>query len=324
MLTARDLHGVMATAPTFATPDADSLEAASTVDVDNLAAGLDRIIRDGVDIISMLGSFGECYNLFWDEFKTVASTAYEVVDKRVPLFIGSTSQNPREAVQKLKFIRDLGGDGSLLGVPYYDLLGTNTVVNFYKEICEMFPDLGILVYHNPENHKFTFPVSIFNKLIENPNIIGMKDSHRDTRSFMQLQRIIKGKISVFVNQTQLFPYVKMGAAGCWSIDAWMGPWPVLHLRNLVDRGDDEEAQRVTADLLGGSTGARVAGQEDGGGGTTPQRIAGYIDPGPSRRPTLPPTEAGIERATKRAAYWEELCDKYRPLVEAEQAAAVSA
>ena len=53
----------------------------------------------------------------------------------------------------------------------------------------------------------------------------MKDSHRDTTTFMRLQKIIAGKISVMCNQLQYVPYAQLGAAGFWSIDAWMGPWP---------------------------------------------------------------------------------------------------
>jgi hypothetical protein len=37
----------------------------------------------------------------------------------------------------------------------------------------------------------------------------MKDSHRTTQAFMNLKKIVKDKISVFVNQTQLYPYFKM-------------------------------------------------------------------------------------------------------------------
>ena len=42
-----------------------------------------------------------------------------VVKKRVPLFIGVTSVNSREAVAKIKMIDGSGADGILLGVPYY-------------------------------------------------------------------------------------------------------------------------------------------------------------------------------------------------------------
>ena len=264
MITAQELGGVMAMAPAFGTPDAGSLEATSTVDVDNLAAGIDRIVKDGVHIVTTTGSFGECYNLLWDEFKLLASTAVEVVNKRVPVFIGSTSANPREVVQRMKFIRDIGADGTLLGLPYYDTKSGEYIGEFYAQIAQLFPDLGILVYHNPANHKSTIPVSAFRRFVQNPNIVGMKDSHRNTLVFAEIQQIVRGRMSFFVNQTQLYPYVQLGAAGCWSHNVFMGPWPVLYLWDLAQQGRDQEALEVLFEINGPGGGGRPDGTDPSG------------------------------------------------------------
>jgi 4-(2-carboxyphenyl)-2-oxobut-3-enoate aldolase len=303
--------------PSFSTENAGDLDANSTVAVDYLQAGVNRMIQDGVDVITTTGSFGECYNVFWDEFKTIASATVEAAKKRVPVFIGTTSPNAREVVQRLKFVQDIGGDGTLLGVPYYDAQSPEYIAEFYAQIAERFPKLGILIYHNPVNHKVKIPVSVFPKLVQYPNIIGMKDSHRDTREFVRLMEIIRGKISVMTNQAQMFPYYRMGAAGCWSIDAWMGPWPVLHLRNLVRAGKDEEALQVIAAMMSAAGGERPGGNE-GATGKLPIEFAGYVNPGPARTPIVKFSETTLERAKKKAESWKKLCDKYRPLVEAEK------
>jgi 4-(2-carboxyphenyl)-2-oxobut-3-enoate aldolase len=317
MLTANDVKGVMAMMPSFSTDDAGDLTAKSTVAVDNLQAGVDRMIRDGVDVITTTGSFGECYNLFRDEFQTIAAATVEAARKRVPVFIGSTSPNAREVVERLKFVQEIGGDGTLLGVPYYDAQSPEYIADFYAEIAEMFPKLAILIYHNPVNHKVKIPVSVFPRLVKYPNIVGMKDSHRDTREFVRLIEIIRGKISVMTNQAQMFPYYRMGAAGCWSIDAWMGPWPVLHLRNLVRAGKDDEALQVIREIMSVAGGERPGGNE-GATAKLPIEFAGYVKPGPARTPIIKFSDTVIERAKKKAEGWTKLCAKYRPLVEAEQ------
>lgn len=316
MVTAKDVQGVMAMMPSFSTDNAGDLKSTATVAVDNLQTGVDRMIKDGVDVITTTGSFGECYNVFWDEFKTIASASMEAVKKRVPLFIGSTSPNAREVVQRLKFIQDIGGDGTLLGVPYYDAQSPDYIADFYSQIAEMFPKLAILIYHNPVNHKVKIPVSVFPRLVKYPNIIGMKDSHRDTREFVRLMAIIHGKISVMTNQAQMFPYYRMGASGCWSIDAWMGPWPVLYLRNLVRAGKDHEALQVITEIMSAAGGERPGGNE-GATAKLPIEFAGYVKPGPPRTPIVKFSESAIERAKKKAEGWKKLCDKYRPLVEAD-------
>jgi len=316
MVTARDVQGVMAIMPSFSTDDAGDLKATATVAVDNLQTGIDRMIKDGIDVITTTGSFGECYNLFSDELKTIASASAEAAKKRVPLFIGSTSPNAREVVQRLKFIQDIRGDGTLLGVPYYDAQSPDYIVDFYSQIAEMFPKLAILIYHNPVNHKVKIPVSVFPRLVKYPNIIGMKDSHRDTREFVRLMEIIRGKISVMTNQAQMFPYYRMGSSGCWSIDAWMGPWPVLYLRNLVRAGKDHEALQIITEIMSAAGGERPGGNE-GATAKLPIEFAGYVKPGPARTPIVKFSESAIERAKKKAEGWKKLCDKYRPLVEAD-------
>ncbi|MGN6733827.1 MAG: dihydrodipicolinate synthase family protein, partial [Candidatus Binatia bacterium] len=88
MITAKDVQGVMAMMPSFSTKDAKELTSKNTIDIDNLKTGVDRIINDGIDVITTTGSFGECYNLHWDEYKALAAATVDAVKRRVPLFIG--------------------------------------------------------------------------------------------------------------------------------------------------------------------------------------------------------------------------------------------
>jgi dihydrodipicolinate synthase/N-acetylneuraminate lyase len=316
MISASELKGALGMMPAFATSDAVDIRATQTIAVDNLRDGVDKIIKDGIHNIATTGTYGECYNLLFDEFKTLAVATVEAVRKRVPLFIGCTSPNPREVVQKMNFVKDLAADGVLLGVPYYETLHVQDAIKFYHDIADLFPSLNILIYHNPENHKFTIPVSAFKELVKKTNIIGMKDSHRSTQAFMNLQKIVKGKISVFVNQTQLYPYYRLGAAGCWSTEVWMGPWPVLHLLDLVRRGEDDKAMEVVIDLIGDGSGGRPV---PGAGNKRPAEFADYCKVGPTRIPFVTFPESELAKAKRRAEQWMKLNAKYRPLVEAQRA-----
>jgi trans-o-hydroxybenzylidenepyruvate hydratase-aldolase len=312
MISANELNGVLGMMPAFATDNATDIRATQTIAVDNLKEGVDKIIRDGVNNIATTGTYGECYNLLFDEFKTLAVATVDVVKKRVPLFIGVTSPNPREVIQKMNFVKDLGAEGVLLGVPYYETLHVQDALKFYHDIADLFPTLNIVIYHNPGNHKFTIPVAAFKELVKKSNIIGMKDSHRTTQAFMNLQKIVRGKISVFVNQTQLYPYYAMGAAGCWSTEVWMGPWPVLYLLEQARKGDVSKMIEVIDDLGGIGAGKPVPGA----GNKRPAEFADYCKVGPTRVPFVTFPEAELDKAHKRAAHWMELNKKYRPLVEA--------
>ncbi len=323
MLTPSDLHGVMAMMPAFATANAADVRAIDTVDVATLRAGVDRIIDDGVDVIATTGSFGEFHTLLEDEYRTIVQASVEAVRGRVPLFIGCTSLNDRDVIRRMRFIQDTGAQGVLLGVPFYFPQTPDNIVRFYSEIADMFPSLAIMIYHNPVLHRAAIPVPAFNRLLEKRNIVATKDSHRDTREFLRLMRVAKGRLSVFVHFAQYYPFRELGAAGMWSYDCWMGPWPILRLRDAVDAGDVAAGMEVLYDLM--STGI--------GGGKVPPlewretasklaiQAAGYCQPGPLRPPFVEIPDDVRANAAKYAAFWKTMCDKYRPQVQAKQLAA---
>lgn len=321
--TFEELKGVDAMMPPFNTPDAHDIRAKNTVDVDNLAEGVDRLVKDGVQVISTASGSGEGWNMLWEEFKTQTRTTLEAVDKRAAVFIGVTSANPRETVQKMEFVREAGGEGVLIGLPYYHALSIPNVIAYYGTLADMFPDLSISLYHNPVEFKVHIPVSAYEEFVKHPNIVAQKDSHRTPLEFMKLQDVIQGKIAHFVNATQLYPYYEMGASGCWSFDIFMGPWPVLRGYQAVVDGDTETAKRIMKEISGrggsGRSGARDPLLAEGGSGRTPQELAGYIKPGPARPPHFE-AHGGDERAQAWADRWLKLCEKYRPEVEAWRAA----
>ncbi len=310
MLSAADLHGIMAMMPAFATDDGDDVRALDTIDVDRLHDGVDRIITDGADAIATTGSFGEFSNLLPNEFETLVNATVEVVDKRVPLIIGCTSLHTREAVQRMEFIRDAGADAVIVGVPYYFPSTVKNAVRFYHDIAEMFPTLGVLIYHNPTLHNVTLPVDAFKAIIESPNVIGMKDSHRSPAAFMELMNIVRGRMSVFVHQAQYYPYAELGASGFWSIDAWMGLEPLVYLRDAVDGGDIEGAKQAISDTMF-KRGDPTALQWREPGHKIAVRYAGYCDPGPLRPPFLEIPDDVLARCKARAEHWRGLCEKYR-------------
>lgn len=309
MLTARDIGGLMAMMPAFATDDANDILARNTVSVPRLREGLDRMVRDGANVISTTGSFGECHTLLQDEFEVLAHESASVVNQRVPLFIGVTAPNAREAFERIKIVQQTKADGVLVGIPYYFPSSQANALRFLRDIAANFPKLNILLYHNPKLHNVTLNLELFPELIKIPQVVGMKDSHRDILTMMKLNAIVRGKISVLVNQFQYVALSELGASGFWSIDAWLGPWPLFALRDAVARGDLASARDITLDLApAGTTKIDLSWRETAS--KIAARYAGYVDPGPLRPPFLeipPEVDAGARRKAER---WTQLCARY--------------
>jgi dihydrodipicolinate synthase/N-acetylneuraminate lyase len=312
MPSGNDLSGIMAMMPAFASDNAASIDATDTVDLDRLEAGLNRMIGDGAGTIATCGSFGEFHTLLFSEFEKLNAAAVEIVGERVPLFVGCTALNSREALAKIAYASKIGAYGVLVGVPFYFPSTVENAVRFYREISERFPKTGIMIYHNPTLHNVTIPVPAFAELVKLPNLIGMKDSHRDTAQFIKLQEIIRGKISVYCNWAQFYPYRELGAAGFWSIDAWMGPQVLLAYHEAVVSGDTARAREIMFAISPVDAERKVNLSWRETASKIGIRYAGYVDPGPLRPPFLEIPEA-VDKAQKaRAERWRKLCETYRP------------
>jgi len=148
------------------------------------------------------------------------------------------------------------------------------------------------------------------QLLRIPNLVAMKDSHRNPFEFMQLMEMTRGKMSVFVYQLQYRAFAPLGAAGMWSINAWMGPWPLFALRDAVKRGDFELASKITLDMAAVNVGGPDPTWQEAGLKVA-IRYAGYVDPGPTRPPFahVPPDVDAAQR--KKVEAWRGVCARCR-------------
>lgn len=305
MLTAGDLKGLMGMMPAFTTEDGGNPLSRNTINVSELERSVDQAIRDGMNVVATTGTFGECHTLLWEEFTTLTDATIATVAKRVPVIIGCTSVHTREVIQKMAYAAKAGADGVLVGVPFYYTLSVENAIQFYHDIADAFPKLGIMIYHNPDNHRLTIPLGAFSKLVEKPNIVGMKDSHRTPTQFMQLQEIVRGRISMFTSQMQIYPYTMWGSAGCWSISAWMGPSPVLQALKAAHAGDWEKAREICMAMSGGGRDL-----ENPASSKLAINEAGYCHAGPPRPPFHVVSEELLRRAKHSAKRWRALCERY--------------
>lgn len=139
MISAQDLKGVMAMMPAFTTADGASTSATDTIDTSALETAVDRIIRDGVNVIATMGSFGEFHTLLWEEQKKLTEATISAVRGRVPVIIGCSSLNTRETMRQVKFAAEAGADAVLCCVPFYYPSTVENAVQFYLDLADAFP-----------------------------------------------------------------------------------------------------------------------------------------------------------------------------------------
>ena len=321
-LTVDDVQGAWCIIPTPATDDAGDWRCEDSIDYDEVAKAVDGLINAGMDAIMAQGTFGEGATITWEEKKKMMEVMVETAAGRAPIFVGVTTLNTRDTIRQLKHARDIGADGTMLGLPMWQVCDVPAAVGFFRDVAEAVPEMAICVYANPEAFKFQFPAPFWAGVADIPQVITCKYIHI-------------GQLSVHTavsrKQIRFLPieFDHLDAAkidpefhtAFWSPCANGGPELTARIRDSVKEavktGNWDEAYKVWAAI------APVIGSLMPPGGfqefsryniqLDKARInaSGWMKAGPCRPPYRTAPEVYLENARKAGTGWAELNEKVK-------------
>jgi trans-o-hydroxybenzylidenepyruvate hydratase-aldolase len=317
LLTAADITGAWAMLPTPATPNASDYRSEATVDVAETARMVSALIDAGVDGFLSLGTFGEGATLTWDEKRTYMSTVVEATAGRVPVFGGTTALNTREAIKQTREARDLGVDGTVLGVPMWCKADLATAVQFYRDVAEACPDMAICVYANREAFKFEFTTPFWAAVASIPQVVTVK--YLGIGFLANDLRVTRGRIRFLPIAEDYYAAARLDPTECtafWTGSAVCGPAPVIALRDAVNEakqtGDWTRAKTLSERINDAAKGLFPNGdfaefsKYNIGLEKARMNAAGWVDVGPCRPPYHLVPEPYLEGARSSGRLWAEL------------------
>src|SRR5918992_3010908 len=179
MLTAQELKGALAIMPTPAKEKADRLDAANTVDLDETARLAESLVRDGATGIMALGTMGECATTSPSDYEAFVDCLLSTVRGHIPTFVGTTALGGHEIARRIRFVKERGATGTLLGIPMWQPATVDMAVQFYASVAETFPDFPIMVYANARAFRFAFGLDFWTPVVEKaPTIMSAKFSSK--------------------------------------------------------------------------------------------------------------------------------------------------
>src|ERR671925_1091052 len=119
MITANDLRGALAILPTPAKEGAERLDATNTVDLDETARLTESLIRDGASGIMARGTMGECATTSQGDYEAFVDCLLKTIRDRIPTFVGTTALGGHEVARRIRFVKERGATGTLLGIPMW-------------------------------------------------------------------------------------------------------------------------------------------------------------------------------------------------------------
>ena len=158
-----------------------------SVDTDAVARLVDFLIGGGVDGIFTLGTTGEVSRLSSAECQRAIEAAVVAVAGRLPVYAGiSAHAGTKQTLENLRQAESAGADFVVVTLPYYfPIEEVGEQIEFFLKIADA-ASCGILLYNIPWTVVAPIQIETIERLMQHPNIIGIKDSSGDRDYLTQM------------------------------------------------------------------------------------------------------------------------------------------
>jgi 4-hydroxy-tetrahydrodipicolinate synthase len=216
-----------------------------SIDEPALRALVQWQIDSGIDFLVPCGTTGETPTLSHDEWLKVIDTTIEVVDGRVPIVAGATSNSTRDAVEKAKEIAARPGvDAILTASPYYNKPTQEGQYRHFKSIAEAV-DKPLILYNVPGRTGANIEPATLARLAEVPNVLGVKEASGNMTQIAEVCNSVPEHFLVFSGDDAItLPVIALGGVGIISVASNEIPREMAEMTRAAISNDWDTARRL--------------------------------------------------------------------------------
>ena len=228
--------------PPMITPlrDRDELDAAG------LEKLIEHILSGGVSGLFILGTTGEGPSLSYRLRRELIERVCKQVKDRVPVLVGITDTAFIESVNLARHAADVGASALVAAPPYYLPEAQPELQEYLDHLVAELP-LPLFLYNMPALTKVHFELDTVRRAMDNPRIIGLKDSSGDLDYYQRAAELVKQRPdwSLFIGpEEKLFDAMQLGGHGGVSGGANLFPKLYVQLVAAHRAGNLARAQEL--------------------------------------------------------------------------------
>lgn len=231
-------------ATALATPFSDG-------EIDYYALGemIERQIAGGIAAIVICGTTGEASTLSVYEHLKCIDFAIRRVDGRIPVIAGSGNNCTKKAIHVSKKAAELGADALLVVTPYYNKASEDGLITHFSSIADA-SERPVLLYNVPSRTGVNIPLSVYSKLADHGNIIGVKEASGNLSAVASLAAECGDKLDIYSgNDDQILPILSIGGLGVVSVVSNILPKETQDICDYYFSNDTFSAKRAQLDLI---------------------------------------------------------------------------
>lgn len=216
----------------------------NSLDEHALKALIEWHIEEGTNAIVPCGTTGESSTLEYEEHYRVIEVTIQAVNGRVPVIAGTGANSTDETIKMTRKARELGADGALLVVPYYNKPSQEGLFRHYKAVAEAV-DIPIVLYNVPGRTALNMLPQTVARLADIKNIVAIKEASGNLAQVSEVIRLCGDKLTVLSGDDfTTFPLMTLGGKGTISVSANVAPKDVSAMCRALNDGNYEKARAL--------------------------------------------------------------------------------
>jgi 4-hydroxy-tetrahydrodipicolinate synthase len=196
-----------------------------SVDLDSLKKIVQQQLEGGIDALIVIGTTGESPVIDYDERRKIISLVVEEANGKVPVIVGTGTNNTKKVIENNQQAKDLKADAVLIVNPYYNKGTQESLIEHYKAISGK-SLLPIILYNVPSRTGMNIlPETVVRIHKECKNVVAVKEASGNISQIAHLISIKPSSLSVLSgNDDQTLPIMALGGDGVISV--FSNPYPV--------------------------------------------------------------------------------------------------
>jgi len=209
------------------------------------------LLDSGTEGLVVCGTTGESPTLSNHEKLALLEAAVEVAHARgAPVISGTTTYNTAESVELSREAQQLGVDGILGTVPYYNNPPQEGLYQHFRTIAQSV-DLPVILYNIPARSPRNMEASTTLRLARDvPNIIGVKEASANMKQIGEIIRDAPDGFDVWSgNDADILTIMALGGYGVVSVAAHLVGQQIADLMRAFLEGENARAAQIHHRLM---------------------------------------------------------------------------
>lgn len=240
MLTRSSMRGIYVLVPT-------PFKKSGEFDKETFRENVRRLCEFDIQGIATTGTLGEFHSIPWKDHQRLIEALVDEIRGGVASVVGCSSLNTDDVIRKTKFAEDFGVNAAMNTVPFYTRITHDECVKYWNDLAEACPNIGLIVYNNPETTKFLVDAEIFKRIAEIPNLCGSKEivGYTPLATFTHWMSIVHATdLAHFCCDIMTVPAMMYDAKGVTSENFALRPKLFIEVYKACEQKDWEKAKKL--------------------------------------------------------------------------------